>query len=117
MREILYKGVSEKTGEWVFGYFNVESGVPVIHTEDALVIIKRDSLGEYSGVTDRNGVKVFEGDIVQVVRGRYPQVESIDGIVVFRNGQFAIDGPHITLTDKKLEVIGNLFDEMVNGKC
>ena len=68
MREILFKAKREDNGEWVEGMpcATRQSGIYSIQTLDGGIFdIVPDTLCQYTGLTDKNGVKVWENDIIE----------------------------------------------------
>lgn len=73
MREILFRGKSLKDNEWTQGYYcrydwtgkEKEYIIPDYASASYGVAVESNTIGQYTGLTDKNGVKIFEGDILQ----------------------------------------------------
>jgi len=125
MREILFRG-KRNNGEWVEGSLVVwpDGATDICYSEnDSFVemtktIVNPASVGQYTGLTDKNGIKIFEGDIVDILT----EDEEI-GIVAYDDGGFQVEADgfcvdfHSNINGTDLEVIGNIHDnpELIGG--
>ena len=142
MREILFRGKSVATQRWVKGFFfKDENGKAYMgymkkerfypDTRDYQVVefyennptyawifvkeeVAPETVGQYTGLNDKHGVQIFEGDIVlkRTYQGKkkFP-VSYHDGMFHCGWGGGSSTATHgYTLADKQIEVVGNEYD-------
>lgn len=109
----LYRGKRVDNGEWVYGYYTGPVGVACDHEicdiddpTGSRVDVDPSTVGQYTGLTDRNGKRIFEGDVVEDIIGRKRVVEFCDG------GYYPfIAFPELNCwSEDECEVIGNMHD-------
>lgn len=124
MREILFRGKRKEDGVWIYGNYAVTDNNEKQHFifKNKTFEVDPETVGQYTGITDDNGKKIFEGDILGVTNDDpdYDYITKVyfecNTLCVDVEGQdynytsigFAVD----IWNDEcdRVEVIGNIYD-------
>jgi uncharacterized phage protein (TIGR01671 family) len=125
MREILFRGKRCDNGEWVQGFYvradhhwhnhgihkdwiicgaSANGGWFALHNKYPVIA---KTIGQFTGLTDKNGKKIFEGDIMR----------NAGNVVEFCDDCFCINGDSPLSFWKDTEVIGNIHDVTTSRIC
>lgn len=136
MREIKFRGKSIDTGKWIYGYACFDS-----KKENAAIInrvgnnemqhwaVYPETVSEFTGLHDRNGREIYEGDVYQVAKNVIYQIVFVGTPEVFEDealmGGFGLQRienadviiPFDTYAVKHGEIIGDIYEnpELING--
>ena len=129
MREILFRGKRIDNGQWVYGKLcdnTYGASKPIIITDSEYndgndidfewEFVCPETVGQYTGLTDKNGKKVFEGDILKVL-------DCFDNEVIYlidyKDSTFCANQKGVNFSthlsnfnsgEYRIEIIGNIFD-------
>ena len=100
MREILFRGKRKSDEQWIYGrlsYNGLGDTMKIIENNFFKEIqVLSDTIGQYTGLTDKNGKKIFEGDLL-LSNG------SLIWLVAFENGAFVCK-------DERFETFFNFYE-------
>ena len=94
----------------------------IINDDGVGFFIDKETIGQYTGLHDKNGKEIYEGDIItckQYIGGNFVDYHLEKGFVEFKDGEFGVhreQGYYLSIKklleyNYNIEVVGNVFEK------
>ena len=123
MRQIKFRAQDVASNKWLYGDLRHHKDDVCIFEQEGTKgeQVKRDTIGQYTGMHDKNGKEIYEGDIVLVSDWTSVYASDYKGTVRFERGQWVVSyekyGCKMTprlffddFSDRKTTIIGNIHE-------
>ena len=127
MREIQFRGKRTDNGEWVYGYYVVliegirrnhciivenDECTGLLDERQTRYYVNSETVGQFVGLQDINGVNIFEGDLIKHDDGRIEACEYDKSNISFQTGSnlYVLD-QESGVFPEFMEVVGNIYDD------
>ncbi len=135
MHDINFRGKRTDNGEWVYGVPTKDGRGEMVMVENIFeceeyncrgancLYVDENTVGQYTGLEDKNGTKIFEGDIVKRVWFGKMSIYQIvyDNDLTSFIGRAGVRFTTFDYGSTEFEVVGNIYDNKLedfnNGTC
>lgn len=123
-REIKFRGKSIARGVWVYGdlkHLSMGHGIATSEEIFTYTKVNPETIGQYTGLRDKDGKEIYEGDIVSIGN-------NLKAVVIWFNGSFRFkdelsckatyfEDMGVMMRDYDVCIIGNIYDnhELLKG--